>query len=153
MARTHYLTYEQFLPVSREVLVEFFSVPENLSRITPEEISFQVIYASHTRIQQGTQITYRMKQLGIPVKWKAIIAEWTPPDYFVDVQVKGHFAYYRHKHMLIEKEGGTLIRDELEYRLPFSPISDWLVNFWVKKNLKETFEFRSRKMNQLFNQR
>jgi ligand-binding SRPBCC domain-containing protein len=150
MAKYFTYTDQQFLPVSSEVLFDFFSVPENLSKITPKETAFQVVACSKPKIEQGVVLKYKLYQLGIPVFWVAKIEEWVPNHYFVDVQISGPFAEYRHKHILKQAEGGTLILDELEYRLPLGAFGAFFGNFWVRKTLKKTFEFRKMRMEQLF---
>jgi uncharacterized protein len=150
MGKKFNYTDQQFLPVSPEVLFEFFSVPENLSKITPPETAFQVVETSKERIEQGVVLKYKLHQLGIPVFWVAKIEEWVPNHYFVDVQISGPFAEYRHKHTLQQTEGGTLILDELEYRLPLGLVGAFFGNFWVRRMLKKTFEFRKMRMEQIF---
>ncbi len=150
MAKFFKYTDQQFLPVSPEVLFDFFSVPENLSKITPPETAFQVVESSKQRIEQGVVLKYKLHQFGIPVFWVAKIEEWVPYQYFIDVQMSGPFAEYRHKHSLQQVEGGTLILDELEYRLPLGFLGALCGNFWVRRMLKKTFEFRKLRMEQLF---
>ncbi len=141
---------EQFLPVEPSVLFEFFSVPENLSKLTPPETGFRVVHTTHSRIVQNTQLTYSIKQMGIPMKWVAQIEEWMPNAYFTDVQIKGPFAWYKHKHILEKTTGGTIVRDELQYRLPGGWLGALIGQRWVQKTLQQTFQYRQDKMRELF---
>lgn len=151
MIKTFTYQDQQFLPVSSELLFDFFSKPDNLSKITPTSSGFRVVESSKSQIDQGVVIKYRLKIMGIPVYWVARIEEWLPNLYFTDVQVKGPFAYYKHRHILEKAEGGTIIRDELEYRLPLGFIGALFGNFFVRQELKRTFAFRKQKMEELFN--
>jgi ligand-binding SRPBCC domain-containing protein len=141
---------QQFLPVEASELFQFFSVPENLSKLTPPETGFQVVHTTDERIVQNTRLTYRLKQMGIPMKWVAKIEEWNPDESFTDVQVKGPFAWYKHRHILEKTEGGTIIRDELQYRLPFGWLGELFGNYFVRKTLEKTFRYRQEKMIELF---
>lgn len=54
------------------------------------------------------------------MKWHTIISEYCPPERFVDVQVKGPYAMWRHLHTFEPVSEGTLMRDFVTYRVPFS---------------------------------
>lgn len=150
MGKKFYFQDQQFLSVSSEELFLFFSNPDNLSRITPASSGFRVLESSKPVIEKGVVIKYRLKIMGIPVSWVAQIEDWVPNMSFTDVQLKGPFAYYKHKHILEKVEGGTLIRDELEYRLPLGLIGALLGNYFVRHEFKRTFSFRKKKMEELF---
>lgn len=138
---------EQWLPFPREVVFAFFANPANLPPLMPrwqraridevtlvpppepEEVSVprlqRAIYAGN-----GTKllITARVGP-GVPVRmpWVALIEDFRWNLGFCDVQLKGPFAYWRHCHSVRDemREGraGTVVRDEVAYRLPLWPVS------------------------------
>jgi ligand-binding SRPBCC domain-containing protein len=60
----------------------------------------------------------------------------------VDAQVRGPFRSWRHTHRFLPVDGGTLLRDEVEYQAPggpLAPLVDWLV---VRPMLRRLFAYR-----------
>lgn len=113
---TFLLLREQRVPHPRDEVFAFFSDPRNLGRITPDWIHFRM-ERPLTRMTEGTIIDYRLRIRGIPLRWRTRIAEYEPPHRFVDVQVRGPYALWRHEHTFEAVEGGTLVRDRVEYAL------------------------------------
>lgn len=150
MAKEYIFTDEQFVPASPEELFHFFSKPENLEKITHPDMGFKVIHASTPVIEAGTKIEYSLKQMGIPLRWKAHIAEWVPFQYFVDVQVAGPFHTYKHKHSLYPVPGGTKVVDELRYVLPLGFLGRWVAGRMIRKQMQNTFAYRKQRMLALF---
>jgi ligand-binding SRPBCC domain-containing protein len=150
MAKEYIFTDEQFVPASPEALFHFFSKPENLEKITHPDMGFQVLRSSTPVITQGTEIEYRLHQMGIPLKWKANIEEWVPNQYFVDVQASGPFHTYRHKHSLYPVPGGTKIVDELRYTLPLGFLGSLVAGTIISNQMKATFAYRKLRMLELF---
>jgi uncharacterized protein (TIGR01777 family) len=114
----HLMYSEQFLPLSRDRVFEFFSDAKNLERITPDFLNFSIKGMSTERVQQNTKITYQLKLHGIPFGWLTDIAVWDPPHRFVDNQLKGPYRLWFHEHAFTEVPGGTLMRDWVRFRLP-----------------------------------
>lgn len=133
---------EQYIPKSPEELFDFFKDPHNLEKITPPTLSFEIGHISTPQIQQGTLIDYNLKIHGIPVKWKTEITEWAPPHKFVDTQLRGPYQFWHHTHEFRPFCGGTLMVDQVRYRLPLGAVG-WLTgNSFVKKDVARIFQFR-----------
>jgi ligand-binding SRPBCC domain-containing protein len=93
-------------------------------------------------IQQGTHIQYKLSLHGLPMRWVSRIEVWEPPVRFVDVQIKGPYALWHHSHSFERHSEGTLVRDEVRYRLPFGFVGD-VAHFFVQRNLKAIFDYRN----------
>ena len=87
----------------------------------------------------GTQIHYRLRLHGIPVGWHTEITDWSPPHRFVDVQRRGPFALWEHEHTFEATNGGTLMRDTVDYSMALPRVSNRLV---VARDLRAIFEYR-----------
>ena len=62
------LTKEQILPISVETAWEFFSNPNNLNKITPKDMSFEIRTELEGEMYAGMLIDYTVKPiLNIPL--------------------------------------------------------------------------------------
>jgi uncharacterized protein len=67
-----------------------------------------------------------------------------PPHGFTDSQVRGPFAAWSHRHGFeATDDGGTLVTDEIEYRLPLGPVGA-LAGPTVNGRLRRAFGYRYR---------
>ena len=106
---------------------EFHADAGNLQALTPTWLDFRILTPRPTEMKAGALIRYRLKLRGVPMRWLTEIAEWRPPHHFVDVQKRGPYRLWEHRHEFEERGGGTEIRDEVRYAVPFS----WLVHGWL----------------------
>ena len=116
------LRAEAFIPLPRDQVFPFFAAAENLERITPPELRFRIVTPLPVEMRQGTLIDYRMSLGGIPFGWRTLISEWDPPFAFTDTQLKGPYHTWIHRHTFEEVDGGTLMRDEVRWRVPLWPL-------------------------------
>jgi ligand-binding SRPBCC domain-containing protein len=101
-------------------------------------------------VQQGTEITYRLRWHHLPVAWTSRIEVWKPPDCFVDVQLHGPFRLWRHRHEFTPENHGTRIRDIVHYRAPCAWLQRTLLRSWVDKDLEQIFMHRQQIIAHLF---
>ena len=97
----------------------------------------------------GTRIDYRFKVWGILMKWRTLISVWEPGRRFVDEQEKGPYVRWHHTHEFEEVEGGTLMRDRVEYIVPGGPFQ-FLVLPFVRRDVESIFEYRSKVLRERF---
>jgi ligand-binding SRPBCC domain-containing protein len=138
---------ECWLPAAREKVFAFFSNAENLDRITPDWLKFEILTATPLRMEAGALIDYRIRIRGFPLKWRTRIEVWEPPSRFVDVQVKGPYVLWLHTHTFIEERGGTLCRDYVRYWPRGGRLMDRL---FVRRDVERIFEFRGKRLGQIF---
>lgn len=142
MAR-HILEREQFLPIALDEAWDLFSDPRNLARITPPELGFVIHGNIGEKMFAGQRITYTVRPLfGIPLSWVTLIKDVYQPDSFVDTQLKGPYKYWHHRHSFSPLEGGTLIKDRVEYELPLGALGDLMHRLLVKHKLRKIFDHR-----------
>jgi len=128
----------------------FFADAANLERMTPPQLGFTILTPQPIEMKKGAQIDYRIKLYGIPMKWKTVIEEYDPDDRFIDVQLKGPYAMWRHTHTFVDVEGGTQLGDRVVYELPFGPLGRVVHAAFVRRQLAQIFDHRERVMRELF---
>ncbi len=146
---THHHRSEQWIDKPRDEVFAFFSNAANLERITPEELSFQILSEQPIEMKVGALIDYQIRLAGIPFKWKTEITGWNPPHEFEDTQLKGPYAKWIHVHRFEDHGDRTLIVDEVEYALPLSPLGD-LVYPLIKLQLGRIFDHRKKVIIDVF---
>jgi len=143
-------TDEIWIAHPREKVFEFFSNPANLDAITPSWLHFQIKTPLPIEIRPGTLLEYRLKLKGIPIRWLTEITEWDPPRRFVDRQLKGPYRKWIHTHSFQAKEGGTLVRDQVEYEIAGWIFEPLIHRFFVGPDLKRIFEHRRMELKKRF---
>ena len=128
----------------------FFSKAENLNLLTPPELQFHILTPTPIDMKAGTLIAYRIKLNGIPFKWKTEICVWNPPHQFVDQQLKGPYVRWHHTHSFREVNGITEMVDRVEYLSPGWILEPLINRLYVKKKVREIFEYREQQLKKLF---
>ncbi len=145
----HTLRSTLHLALPREHVFAFFAAAENLERITPPELAFKIRTPRPIVIREGALIDYTIGLHGIRMRWRTLIAQWVPNEYFVDEQLKGPYAQWIHRHSFRDDGvGGTIIEDEVRYRLPFGALGD-LAHVLVKLQLRRIFRYRTSRVREL----
>lgn len=148
----HTIRAVQRIPASLQETWDFFSNPANLQTITPAHLKFRVLSTDMgNRIHTGQFIEYKVSPLfGIPLHWKTEIGEVKKPDYFADLQCKGPYRLWHHRHYFREIPGGVEMTDLVEYANP-GWIMSGLINRWlVRPELEKLFVFRFQKIREIF---
>tara|TARA_Y100000385_G_scaffold275124_1_gene319119 strand:- start:171 stop:650 length:480 start_codon:yes stop_codon:yes gene_type:complete len=141
---------QQFLPMSLRDAWIFFSNPQNLQKITPEELDFRMTSLDEGKVYLGQIITYRIRLNRVfKMNWVTEITGMIHEDYFVDEQRFGPYKMWHHRHTFEEVEGGVLITDTVHFKIPFSLIAPLAYRFFVKQNLKQIFNYRTEKLNEI----
>ena len=102
-----------------EEVFDFFSKPENLSKITPAKMGFNVLTPSPIKMQRGALIEYTIRVFGFPLRWRTLITAYEPPKKFVDEQLKGPYSFWHHTHTFEAIDQGVEMKDIVRYSIPF----------------------------------
>ncbi len=140
----------QYIPVPVENVFPFFAEAKNLEEITPPLLQFKIEKVSDESLREGSLIDYKLKIHYLPVKWKTLIKEWSPPYKFVDFQLKGPYRLWHHTHEFQSLGPGTLMIDRVRYQLPFGYLG-WLVaSQFVKSDVEKIFNYRRKIVQEKF---
>jgi ligand-binding SRPBCC domain-containing protein len=169
----HLVQFEQWVPVSIECVFLFFANPRNLTRIMPPQSGTELvrldlvlppvfpaeraIVIDRTPLAGvGSEIVTSFRVvpfLPFRAKWTALITEFEWNHHFADIQKKGPFKRFHHRHELSEETRdrvrGTLVRDVIEYDVGFGWLGELAQRFFVSRQLQETFAYRQRALEKL----
>ena len=141
----------QKLPISKKAAWEFLSNPKNLKVITPDYMSFNILSGADRPMFAGQIIQYIVTPiLGIKTKWVTEITHVVENEYFVDEQRFGPYALWHHKHFIKEIDGGVEMEDIIDYKVPMGILGQMVHPILVKPKLKEIFDYRTKKLEELF---
>lgn len=140
----------QFIPRSREDVFAFFADAFNLELITPPFLNFGVLTTAPIELHRGTLIDYRLKLYGLKMRWQTRIECYEPPRRFSDLQLKGPYRYWHHRHEFEAVDGGTLMRDRVEYELPLGPLGMLAHGLLIRRTLNRIFDYRKATIAKLF---
>jgi ligand-binding SRPBCC domain-containing protein len=86
-------------------------------------------------------------------QWIAAITEFEWNHHFADVQKKGPFKSFHHRHELLAATrngaNGTIVRDVIEYDVGFGWLGELAQKFFVSPQLQRTFEYRQKALENL----
>ncbi len=156
----YHAQFEQWIGAPLERVFAFFSDPMNLPSIMPTwlEIRFEEMTVvappagTHAHFAGvGTKFiaSYRaFPILPIRIKSEAQIVGFGLNEFFSDVQTKGPFRSWHHRHeFAAESRGvvsGTRLRDRIEYEVGFEPLGRIVNALFVAPQMRRTFAYRQR---------
>ncbi len=142
----------QHINASIEECWTFFSSPKNLQKITPETMGFQITDYDGKSMYAGQIIQYKVSPLaGLKLSWTTEITFVKDKEYFIDEQRFGPYALWHHKHFFEPTENGVKMTDVVHYALPLGFLGRIMNTLVVKNKLKEIFDYRVVKVNEIFN--
>ncbi len=144
----HILESRVWLARERAEVFAFFVDPANLPLVTPPALRLRVV-SPPAPMQAGSVYDLRLAWLGIPVSWRAFIREFDAPYRFVDVQVRGPWARWEHRHRFLEEGGGTWVDDRVTYRLPLGLLGRVAHRLLVERQIAVAWAYRNRRLGEL----
>ena len=172
--KLHRLEASHWVPYPLELVFAFFATPTNLPHLMP---TWQRTRLESSRIQPppprpvvadpalrfhsaaagvGSEMLLSFRPLpGVPLRtqWLALITEFEWFHHFQDVQARGPFARWTHRHgfvpEILDSQPGTRIDDAVEYALPMGPLGSVAHRLFVRQQMQETFAWRQQRLEQI----
>lgn len=152
MARTYRLERVQEIARPLDEVFTFFSDAANLQALTPRFLNFSIETPLPVAMRAGANIKYRLGLFGVPMGWLTVITAWDPPSLdektgrrvarFIDQQVSGPYAVWKHLHEFEEIDGRTVMRDVVDYAVPFGLVGEIARWAFVSRTLDRIFAYR-----------
>ena len=177
----HSFISEQWLPYPVETVFSFFSDPANLPPLMPEWQKARVdhvllvappsppeaIAGSPRSAAAGARSQIKLSFRPFPfaplrLSWLAEIQDFKWNASFSDYQMKGPFAYWKHRHSVQAETGtdadgqeiqGTRLVDEVSYKAPLGPLGVIANALFLRAQLRATFAFRHSRTLDLLSRR
>ena len=94
-----------------------------------------------------------LASLPFRARWIALITEFEWNHHFADIQKKGPFKRFQHRHEFSAETrngaSGTTVRDVIEYDPGFGGFGDLAQRLFIIPSLKQTFEYRQKMLEKL----
>jgi ligand-binding SRPBCC domain-containing protein len=169
----HRVEFEQWVPVATEKVFLFFANPNNLPRIMPPETGAeltalrlvppppvpggqQAIPKEDSLAGVGSEIVTSFRIfpfLPFRARWTALITKFEWNQYFADIQKKGPFKRFQHRHEFSRQARnsvtGTMVRDVIEYDAGFGVLGDVAQKLFIGASLQRTFAYRQKMLEKL----
>ena len=169
----HRIQFEQWVPVPIERVFLFFANPNNLPRIMPpgtgtklaalklappagNPAGLAAVPNRDSLAGVGSEIATSFRPLPfLPFRsrWIALITEFEWNHHFADIQKKGPFKRFEHRHEFSAETRngtwGTTVRDVIEYDPGFGVLGDVAQGLFIAPSLRRTFEYRQRMLEKL----
>jgi ligand-binding SRPBCC domain-containing protein len=152
MSKVYSFKTIQQIPTDIKTAWDFFSNPNNLKNITPNNLGFKVISKYQgDKVYAGQIIEYKVSPVfGIPLYWMTEIIHVEDKKYFVDEQRFGPYSLWHHQHHFKETNGGVEMTDIVHYKLPLWWLGDIANSLFVNRQIKAIFDYRYKKVEEMF---
>lgn len=133
---------ESLIKASQERVFAFHQLPEALGLLTPPWEKARVVQAADIS-KIGSRAIIETKVFGpFSLRWVAEHTAYNPPHSFEDVQRRGPFRSWRHRHLVESHEGVAVLRDEITYEPPLGFLGRLFAPTFVEKRLQRLFDYR-----------
>lgn len=136
--------FDSLLPVSKSDAFSWHARPGALQRLTPPWERVRVLSHEGGGIEPGTRVVMR---LGFPLlRWVAEHTNCIQGESFEDIQLRGPFRSWRHRHIFQDTSGieGCRLVDDIEYTLPAGRLGRMIGGRVVARKLERMFRYRHR---------
>jgi ligand-binding SRPBCC domain-containing protein len=164
---TYRIQFDQWVPVVIEKVFLFFANPSNLPRIMPPDSGTELaaLRLAHppgstapvpnldSLAGVGSEIVTSFRPvtfLPFRAQWIALITEFEWNHHFADIQKKGPFNQFHHRHEFTpETRGGvsgTTVRDVIQYDPGFGLLGNLAQKLFIAPSMKRMFEYRQSRL-------
>lgn len=128
------------MPASAAEAYEWHRRPGAFERLAPPWQDVRVLERSGDIETPGSRVVLSVPAGPLRMKWVAEHQSATPGEEFFDVQVRGPFARWEHRHRFVPT-GATTCRlvDEIDYALPLGGV---IGSSYIRNDLERMFAYR-----------
>src|ERR1700682_2890120 len=133
---------ESLIRATPERVFAFHEQADALQRLTPPWETSSVVQLG--RISEvGSRAIIDAALFGPwKIRWVAEHTVYDSPRMFEDVQIKGPFRKWRHRHIIAPDPDGAILRDEIDYEPPLWFVGRAAPRCLIEPRLRRLFDFR-----------
>jgi hypothetical protein len=135
---------ESLIRAAPERVFAFHEQRDALKLLTPPWEAARVVRAARISEVGSTAVVETRLFRVLPVRWVARHTAYDPPRSFEDVQERGPFRRWRHRHIVSPHAEGATLRDEIEYEPPLRALGRLAAPLLVEPRLRRLFTYRHR---------
>ncbi len=134
-------TAERLLPHPSEAVYAWHGRPGAFQRLAPPWAPLEVL-SQDPGLDVGVRLTFRGRLGPIPLRWEAEHTDHEAGRGFTDVQVRGPFRRWEHRHRFEPEGEGTQLVDAVQWSLPLGALGNLFGGWVVRRQLRAMFAFR-----------
>ena len=135
---------ELVVKTTRKEAWNFIRNPANLNKITPNDLSFEIISDVPDEMYEGMLVEYKVN---IPIigkqEWVSELQHIVPEYSFVDEQKIGPYKLWYHYHAIEDVKDGVKLIDRVSYQTPFGVLGKIAHVLFINKMLNKIFNYRN----------
>ncbi|MBA2525684.1 MAG: SRPBCC family protein [Pyrinomonadaceae bacterium] len=133
---------ESLIRASSERVFAFHEQANALELLLPPWESARIVKSAKIS-DVGTRAIVETRILGpITVQWIAEHTVYDPPHMFEDIQIKGPFRSWHHRHLVEPHKDGATLRDEINYEPPLGFVGRAFAPLLIESRLRRLFDYR-----------
>lgn len=143
----HTSTFRSTLPVPREEAFAWHERPGAFQRLTPPWEEVRMV-EQDGGIRDGGRVVLKVRRGPLAFTWELRHLDYVHGERFVDEQVSGPFAHYRHEHRFLHGEdpGTSIMEDQVTWDVPLGAAGDLVGAGMVERDLERLFRFRHERL-------
>ncbi len=132
------------MPISAAELFAWHERPGAFQRLAPPWETLRVLSDPHDAggLRDGAHLIFQIRKWPTWITWEARHLGFEPGVRFIDEQVRGPMAFWRHTHSCLPSPAGSLMEDTVDYRLPAQALSGPIAGSFVRAQLERMFAYR-----------
>ena len=141
--------YEIFIQAPMKVCFDLARNVEVHQETTPQTDEKAVGGVTSGLLEVGDRVTFEGVHFGVKQRLTSQIIAMDAPYRFVDRMVKGAFHSFTHTHTFIERENGTMMIDEFDYKSPLGIVGVLADKLFLEKYMQRFIEIRAQELKRI----
>jgi ligand-binding SRPBCC domain-containing protein len=142
-------TLETFINAPPETCFDLMRDVRIHTQTTSQTSEKAVAGVTDGKIGLGQMVTFEGTHFGMRQRLTVKVTAFDRPWFFVDEMIEGRFREFKHIHEFTPENGGTLMRDTLEWTSPFGVLGQIVDRLLLERHLRVLIGTRNRKLKQI----